>query len=371
MIHMSIQKILIAVGTRPEAIKMAPLILGLQNENWVNLRVLNTGQHREMVDEVFKFFGIVPDIDLNLMTHNQSLTRLTTQILSEADRVLSFENPNVVLVQGDTTTSMVMALASFYRQIPVGHVEAGLRTWDISNPFPEEANRRIISQIATWHFAPTQQTFNNLVKEGITTKNILLSGNTVIDALMLASNAEIDDDLGIALGKKIVLITCHRRENFGDPLDDIFQGLRRLSLNNPDVTFLYPVHPNPNVKNVAEQKLGDIFNLMLIPPLSYSKFISIMRRSHLIISDSGGIQEEAPALNIPLLVLRNESERPEALETGAVKLVGTNADNIFSTTQKLLDHPEEYLKMINKGSPYGDGHAAEKIIQYLAKELRC
>ncbi len=370
MIHMRIQKILIAVGTRPEAIKMAPLILGLKNEDWVNLRVLITGQHREMVDEVFKFFGITPDIDLDLMTHNQTLNLLTTQILSEADRILSFENPDVVLVQGDTTTSMVMALASFYRKIPVGHVEAGLRTWDISNPFPEEANRRVISQIATWHFAPTQVTFNNLVKEGINSKQILLSGNTVIDALKLATNTELDDDLGILFGEKIVLITCHRRENFGNPLEDIFQGLLRLSLNNPDVIFLYPVHPNPNVKDVAERKLKGIPNLKIVPPLSYTQFISIMRRSYLIISDSGGIQEEAPALNIPLLVLRNESERPEALEIGAVKLVGTKADNIFSTTQMLLDDPKEYLEMINKGSPYGDGHAASKIIKYLAEALR-
>ena len=358
-------RILCVVGTRPEAIKMAPVILALKNEPWANVRVLATAQHRHMLDQVLNFFSIEPDIDLNIMQPNQSLTTLTARLLLDLDDVLQSEQPDVVLVQGDTTTVMTVALACFYHRIPIGHVEAGLRTWDMQNPFPEEANRVIAGRLARWHFAPTEGSRQNLLREGIKDSDIVVTGNTVIDALLMTAAKDLE--LGIELDpqKRLILITSHRRENFGEPFRNICRALQTLAVRNPDVQFLYPVHPNPNVKDVAYEMLGKSANIQLCDPLDYAPFVAAMKRAYLIISDSGGVQEEAPALGKPVLVLRDETERPEAVEQGVVKLVGPNYDRIVEETQILLDDESAYRAMARGISPYGDGHGAEQIVKVL------
>lgn len=365
-------KILVVVGTRPEAIKMAPVILALKKEPWAEVRVLATAQHRHMLDQVLNFFEITPDIDLDIMRPNQALTTLTARLLLDLDDVLLAESPDVVLVQGDTTTVMTVALACFYHRIPVGHVEAGLRTGDMQNPFPEEANRVITGRLARWHFAPTESSRQNLLKEGVHNSDITVTGNTVIDALFMT--AEKDLDLGIAIdqSKRLILVTSHRRENFGEPFQNICRAIHTLANRNPDVQFLYPVHPNPNVKDVAHQMLGSSPNIHLCEPLDYAPFVAAMQRSYLIISDSGGVQEEAPALGKPVLVLRDETERPEAVEQQVVKLVGSDYDKIVSETQRLLDDHAAYKAMSRGISPYGDGHGAERIVKVLkANVIRC
>lgn len=357
--------ILCVVGTRPEAIKMAPVIRALKNEDWANVRVLATAQHRHMLDQVLSFFGVEPDIDLDIMRPNQALTTLTARLLLDLDDVLQAEKPDVVLVQGDTTTVMTVALACFYHRIPIGHVEAGLRTWDMHNPFPEEANRVIAGRLARWHFAPTESSRQNLLREGIPDSDVVVTGNTVIDALLMT--ADRNPELGIDLDpeKRLVLITSHRRENFGEPFRNICRALRTLALRNENVQFLYPVHPNPNVKDVAHEMLGDCSNIHLCSPLDYAPFVAAMKRSSLIISDSGGVQEEAPALGKPVLVLRDETERPEAVEQGVVKLVGPNYERIVEETQRLLDDESAYRSMARGISPYGDGRGAERIVKVL------
>jgi UDP-N-acetylglucosamine 2-epimerase (non-hydrolysing) len=363
------KKILCIVGTRPEAIKMAPVILALKNEPWANVRVLATAQHRQMLDQVLNFFGIHPDIDLNIMRPNQSLTSLTARLLLELDDVLIAEKPDVVLVQGDTTTVMTVALACFYHRIPIGHVEAGLRTWDMQNPFPEEANRVIAGRLARWHFAPTESSRQNLLREGIAGNDIVVTGNTVIDALLMIAAKDLGLGIEIDPSKRLVLITSHRRENFGEPFRNICRALHTLAARNPDVQFIYPVHPNPNVKDVAHEMLGGCPNIHLCAPLDYAPFVAAMKRSYLIISDSGGVQEEAPALGKPVLVLRDETERPEAVEQGVVKLVGSNYDRIVEETQRLLDDESAYRKMARGISPYGDGHGAERIVKVLREHF--
>ncbi|WP_446809554.1 non-hydrolyzing UDP-N-acetylglucosamine 2-epimerase [Methylomonas sp. 2BW1-5-20] len=344
---------------------MAPVILALKNEPWANVRILATAQHRHMLDQVLSFFNISPDIDLNIMRPNQALTTLTARLLLEMDEVLLSEKPDVVLVQGDTTTVMSVALACFYHRIEVGHVEAGLRTWDMQNPFPEEANRVIAGRLVRWHFAPTESSRQNLLREGIADQDIYVTGNTVIDALLMT--AENDVELGVELdpSKRLVLITSHRRENFGEPFRNICLALRALSENNSDVQFLYPVHPNPNVKDVAHDILGNRPNIFLCEPLDYAPFVTALKRAYLIISDSGGVQEEAPALGKPVLVLRDETERPEAVEQGVVKLVGANYERIVAETQRLLDDDSAYRAMAQGISPYGDGHGAARISKIL------
>lgn len=359
------KKILCVVGTRPEAIKMAPVILALKNETRIETRVLATAQHRNMLDQVLNFFGITPDIDLDIMRPNQALTTLTARLLLELDIVFLAEKPDAVLVQGDTTTVMAAALACFYHGIPIGHIEAGLRTWDIQNPFPEEANRVITSRLARWHFAPTESSRQNLLKEGITDKNIIVTGNTVIDALLMTAAKDVELGIGIAPNKRLILITSHRRENFGDPFLNICKALHTLAMKNPDVQFLYPVHPNPNIKDIAYKILNECLNVQLCAPLDYAPFVAAMKRAYLIISDSGGVQEEAPALGKPVLVLRDETERPEAAEQGVVKLVGSNHDRIVRETQILLDDELAYKAMARGISPYGDGHSAERIVNVL------
>jgi len=357
--------VLCVVGTRPEAIKMAPVILALRNEPWADVRVLATAQHRHMLDQVLNFFGIDPDIDLDIMRPNQALTTLTARLLLDLDDVLLAEKPDVVLVQGDTTTVMTVALACFYHRIPIGHVEAGLRTWDMQNPFPEEANRVIAGKLARWHFAPTEGSRQNLLREGVPDSEIIVTGNTVIDALLMTAAKDLEIGINLDANKRLVLITSHRRENFGEPFRTICRALRTLAERNQDVQFLYPVHPNPNVKDVAHEMLGKCPNMHLCEPLDYAPFVAAMKRSYLIISDSGGVQEESPALGKPVLVLRDETERPEAVELGVVKLVGPNYDRIVNEAQRLLDDEAAYRMMARGISPYGDGHGAERIVETL------
>lgn len=366
---MKTHNVLCVVGTRPEAIKMAPVILALKAESWANVRVLATAQHRHMLDQVMTFFGIAPNIDLNIMRPNQALTTLTARLLLELDDVLQQEKPDVVLAQGDTTTVMTVALASFYHRIPFGHVEAGLRTWDMQNPFPEEANRVIGGRLARWHFAPTESSRLNLLREGVNNADIVLTGNTVIDALLMTASKEVEIGIAFDDDKRLVLVTSHRRENFGQPFRNICRALRTLAENNPTVQFLYPVHPNPNVKDVAHEFLAGLSNFTLCEPLDYAPFIAAMKRAYIILTDSGGVQEEAPALGKPVLVLRDETERPEAVEQGVVKLVGTNYERIVDETQRLLDDESAYRAMARGVSPYGDGHAAERIVKTLREHF--
>jgi len=363
------KKILCVIGTRPEAIKMAPVILALKKEPWANVRVLATAQHRHMLDQVNEFFGIDPDIDLNIMRPNQALTTLTARLLLELDDVLQAERPDAVLVQGDTTTVMTVALACFYHRIPIGHVEAGLRTWDMQNPFPEEANRVIAGKLARWHFAPTEGSRQNLLKEGVPDSGIIVTGNTVIDALLMAAAKDLELAVPLDSTKRLVLVTSHRRENFGEPFRNICRALRTLAENNAEVQFLYPVHPNPNVKDVAYEFLAGLPNFTLCEPLDYAPFIAAMKRAYLILTDSGGVQEEAPALGKPVLVLRDETERPEAVKQGVVKLVGPNYDRIVEEAQRLLDDETAYKAMARGVSPYGDGHAAERIVKTLREHF--
>jgi len=348
---------------------MAPVILALKNEPWAEVRVLATAQHRHMLDQVLNFFNIEPDIDLDIMRPNQALTTLTARLLLDLDGVLLAEKPEVVLVQGDTTTVMTVALACFYHRIPIGHVEAGLRTWDMQNPFPEEANRVIAGKLARWHFAPTEGSRLNLLREGVLDADIIVTGNTVIDALLIAAAKELEVGIDLDATKRLVLVTSHRRENFGEPFRNICIALRTLAERNADVQILYPVHPNPNVKDVAYELLGNTRNIILCDPLDYAPFVAAMKKAYLIISDSGGVQEEAPALGKPVLVLREETERPEAVEMGVVKLVGANCDRILEEAQCLLDDGAAYQTMARGVSPYGDAHAAERIVAVLREHF--
>jgi UDP-N-acetylglucosamine 2-epimerase (non-hydrolysing) len=364
------KSVLCVVGTRPEAIKMAPVILKLKERKQFDVRVLATAQHRHMLDQVLGFFGIEPDLDMDIMRPNQALTTLTARLLLGLDDILSAEQPGAVLVQGDTTTVMAVALACFYHNIPIGHVEAGLRTWNIRNPFPEEANRVIAGRLAKWHFAPTQGSKRNLIKDGVGEDSIHVTGNTVIDALLMTASKDLDIGIRLDPDKRLILITAHRRENFGKPFEAVCSALRKLAEANSNVQFLYPVHPNPNVKETALKVLSGLPNFILCDPLDYAPFVAAMKRSHFIISDSGGVQEEAPALGKPVLVLRAETERPEAVTEGVVRLVGTSEELILQEAQKLLDDEGAYREMARGVSPYGDGNAAQRISGVLEAELK-
>ncbi len=362
--------VLCVVGTRPEAVKMAPVILAARRHPGLRCRVLATAQHRQMLDQVLDEFGIVPDVDLDMMRPNQALADLTSRLLSSLDAVLRDEAPDVVLAQGDTTTVMAVAMACFYRRLAFGHVEAGLRTGDLGNPFPEEANRVIAGKLARWHFAPTQGARANLLREGVDPAQIFVTGNTVIDAL-LATAAKRDAPLPVDLapGRRMVLVTAHRRENFGAPFAEVCRAIRTLALDYPGDAFLWPVHPNPNVRDVAHAALAGLPNVHLCEPLDYAPFVTAMKRAHLIISDSGGVQEEAPALAKPVLVLREETERPEAVEEGVVRLVGAHYETIVHQARHLLDSPAAYARMARGVSPYGDGLAAERIVATIARQV--
>ncbi|MBI5275312.1 MAG: UDP-N-acetylglucosamine 2-epimerase (non-hydrolyzing) [Burkholderiales bacterium] len=357
-------KIVCVVGTRPEAVKMAPVILALQREPWAQVRVLATGQHRQMLDQVLQAFGITADIDLDMMQPNQDLTSLTARMLTAMDRVLKVEQPSAVLAQGDTTTVMVAALASFYLHIPFGHVEAGLRTGDLRRPFPEEMNRVMAGRLAQWHFAPTESARQNLAREGITDE-VYVTGNTVIDALQqVAAHTPASE---AHEGRRLVLVTMHRRESFGGPLEEACNAIRTLVDAYPDVEVLYPVHRNPNVLGPVEKLLGGHPRIRLVEPLDYVPFVAAMKSAYLVLTDSGGVQEEAPALAKPVLVMREETERPEAVAAGVVQLVGTDAQKIVGAARRLLDDPAAYRAMAKGVSPYGDGKAAGRIVDVLRR----
>lgn len=368
-----ILRILSVFGTRPEAIKMAPVVKALAAADGVEARVCVTGQHREMLDQVLSLFRITPEYDLALMKPGQTLGDVTSAVLAGLDGVLAEFQPNIVLVHGDTTTTLSASLAAYYRQTPVGHVEAGLRTGNIYSPWPEEINRKVAGAIAELHFAPTEKSRANLRNEGVPEHRIVVTGNTVIDALqdvvqLIDGNSGLSSELaarfGIQKDRRIILVTGHRRESFGGGFDRICEALSRLA-ERPDVEIIYPVHLNPNVKGPVERLLGDRKNIKLITPQDYLPFVYLMSRAHLIITDSGGVQEEAPSLGKPVLVMRDTTERPEAVEAGTVQLVGTDADRIVSTAGQLLDDPDAYQAMNRAHNPYGDGKASKRILSAL------
>ncbi len=355
-------KIALVFGTRPEAIKMCPLVKKLKQNPKFDVLTIVTAQHRQMLDSVLELFEIVPDYDLNLMKANQNLWNLSADILLETKKVFEKENPDLILVHGDTTTAGISALSAFYSRIKIGHVEAGLRTFDKDYPFPEEINRVIVDSVSDLMFCPTDKAVENIEKSGIK-KGIYKTGNTVIDALMYVVENKNDELEYINLNPnlKTILLTSHRRENFGKPLENICRAIKKLVEANKDIEVVYPMHLNPNVRNTVKPILENIERVKLIEPLDYVPFCNLMKKSHIILTDSGGVQEEAPALGVPVLVLRDETERPEALEYGGVKLVGCDEEKIISTVQKLLDNKEEYDKMSKAINPYGDGHACEYI----------
>ncbi|HEX2223785.1 MAG TPA: UDP-N-acetylglucosamine 2-epimerase (non-hydrolyzing) [Thermoanaerobaculia bacterium] len=360
-------KVLAVYGTRPEAIKMAPVIEALRRRpETFAVRVCTTGQHREMLDQVQELFGLVPDLDLQLMQPDQTLNGLSAAALAAMDRVLATEAPDWLLVQGDTTTAMTAGLAAFHRGIRVGHVEAGLRTGDLRHPFPEEANRRIIDLLADALFAPTERSRQALLAEGCDPGKAYVVGNTVIDALQaIATGAEGDED---GSGRREVLVTVHRRESFGEPIREIFSALRELAEVFPEVDWVYPVHRNPNVRGPAHERLSGLSNLHLIEPLDYKDLVRRLERCHLVLTDSGGIQEEAPTFGKPVLVLRETTERPEGVDAGVARLVGADRARIVAEASRLLRSPDAYQEMARAVNPYGDGRAAERIAAILAGE---
>lgn len=357
------KKILCVVGTRPEAVKMAPIIKELAAEAYIKPIILATAQHRSLLDQVLELFDIKADYDLNIMQDGQTLSALTARLITAMDELILDVKPDAILAQGDTTTVMVSALTGFYHHIPFFHVEAGLRTFDLDNPFPEEANRIIAGKLCSMHFAPTEVARENLLRENTPENNIFITGNTVIDSLNYMQDYLKDSDRSVfeKKGKKLVLITVHRRENFGKPLDNIFSAIRELADRRSDLHFLYPVHPNPNVFGLAHEMLGGHENITLCEPLDYKSFTAALQASHIILTDSGGVQEEAPALSKPVLVLRKVTERPEAVDAGVVRIIGTEKDKIISEVIRLMDDDAHYLSMASGGSPYGDGRAAGRI----------
>lgn len=375
------KKILLVFGTRPEAIKMAPLVKALQKDTeHFETRVCVTAQHRQMLDQVLEVFGITPEYDLNIMAPNQDLYDITAKVLLGLREVLKDFRPDTVLVHGDTTTSMAASLAAFYMQIPVGHVEAGLRTYNMLSPWPEEMNRQVTDRICTYYFAPTEQSKVNLLQENIDAKKIFITGNTVIDALLMAvdiisTTAGVKEKMAKELQEKgytvgdreYILVTGHRRENFGDGFLHICKAIKELAALHPEMDIVYPVHLNPNVQKPVYELLSGLSNVYLISPLDYLPFIYAMQHSTLLLTDSGGVQEEAPSLGKPVLVMRDTTERPEAVEAGTVKLVGTDAETIVSNVTALLLDKEMYKRMSETHNPYGDGQACERIIA----ALRC
>lgn len=372
------KKVLLVFGTRPEAIKMAPLALQLKERNdCFETRVCVTGQHRQMLDQVLELFNLTPDFDLNLMKPGQTLSDITSGVLKGLEQVFAEWTPDVVLVHGDTATTFAASLAAYYHKIAVGHVEAGLRTGDIYSPWPEEANRKLTGALTTYHFAPTQSSYNNLIKENIDPKNITITGNTVIDALLTVKEKVETDRAVIAQfeqqfnfldsTKKLILVTGHRRENFGQGFLNICTALANIAKQYPDVQIVYPVHLNPNVQKPVNELLSGISNIYLIAPQDYLPFVYLMNRSYLILTDSGGIQEEAPSLGKPVLVMRDTTERPEAVEAGTVKLVGTDAALIQQSVVELLENTDLYQMMAAAHNPYGDGTACQQIIHALNK----
>lgn len=366
------KKVMVVFGTRPEAIKMAPVIQALRQKESIFCQITVTAQHREMLDQVMKLFKLVPDFDLNLMKQGQTLTEITTRALNGLREVFQRELPDLVLVHGDTTTTFVAALAAFYAQIPIGHVEAGLRTGNKYSPFPEEMNRRLASVLTDYHFAPTETAKRNLLQEGIPPEKVFVTGNTVIDALLATVKSNynfLDPEIQsiVKQGEKsrMVLVTTHRRENLGEPMRQIYQALKSMLETFPDTHVVFPVHKNPKVRKVVSEVLGTHPRVFLVEPMDYEPFVNLMARSHLILTDSGGIQEEAPSLGKPVLVVRDTTERPEAVEAGTVSLVGTEYDSVLLELKRLLSSGDDYQRMALASNPYGDGHAADRIAKII------
>lgn len=362
-------KVMTVFGTRPEAIKMAPVVLELKkHQDEIETVVAVTAQHRQMLDQVLHLFKIKPDYDLDIMSQGQTLYDITSRAMNGLKEVLEKEKPDLVLVHGDTTTTFAGALASYYSQTAVGHVEAGLRTGDIYSPFPEEMNRKLTGAIASFHFAPTETAKANLLREGVNPEKIYVTGNTVIDALMktVRPDYEFDDEKLRQIDfeqHRVILLTTHRRENLGEPMRHIYKALRSVVQKTPDAEIVFPVHRNPLVRQVVNEELAGVDRIHLIEPLDYEPFANLMSRSYLVLTDSGGIQEEAPSLGKPVLVLRNTTERPEAVKAGTVSLIGTNVDVVYETTRRLLTDKKAYEAMSNAVNPYGDGRASERIVQ--------
>lgn len=369
------KKVLTVFGTRPEAIKMAPLVKALADEEDIDAKVCVTAQHRQMLDQVLELFEIVPDFDLDLMREGQTLGELTSGILQAIAKVYDAWQPDIVLVHGDTTTTLAASLAAFYRYIPVGHVEAGLRTGNVWSPWPEELNRRVTDAVSSWLFAPTEEAKHNLFSEGAPAAQVVLTGNTVIDALLqVKRKLDVDEALTGSIAarypfldpsRRLILVTGHRRESFGEPFKHFCEALRQIASRHDDVQLVYPVHLNPNVRTPVNAVLSDVPNVHLIDPQDYLPFVYLMTRSYLIITDSGGIQEEAPALGKPVLVTRETTERPEAVRAGTACLVGTHTERIVSEVGRLLDDRGQYVSMAHASNPYGDGHASERIVDAL------
>lgn len=361
--------ILCVVGTRPEAIKMAPVILALRKAPWATVRVVATAQHREILDEALALFGITPDADLGIMRPNQELADLTARLIVALDSTIREESPVAVLAQGDTTTVLACAVAAFYRHVPFCHVEAGLRTGDMGNPFPEEMNRVLTSRLTSLHFAPTVRAQEVLLREGVDRESVFVTGNTVIDALLSVAGSNVSHGLNLPPNKRIVLLTAHRRENFGAPLKQAFEAVRTLARLHPELHFVYPVHPNPQVSIPAYEILGGEPGITMCQPLDYGRLVALMKEAWLVLTDSGGLQEEAPALGKPVLVLRDETERPEAIEAGVSKLVGCDHDQIVTNVNALWQDESHYRSMARGVSPYGDGSAATSIVAILKKYI--
>ena len=367
-------KIMTVFGTRPEAIKMAPLVKKLNEDPDIESVLCVTAQHRQMLDQVLELFELTPDYDLNIMKPNQTISMITANVLTGMEPVLQKEQPDMVLVHGDTSTTFVTALAAFYQQIPVGHVEAGLRTYDKYSPFPEEINRVLTGHIAELHFAPTERNRRNLLAENISDDHIIITGNTVIDALLQVADKpyEFEDETLRSLDfehKRVITVTCHRRENLGENMEHIFTAIRDIAAEFDDVEIVYPVHMNPKVRDTAGRILGHSHNVHLIEPLQYQPFVNLMARSYFIITDSGGMQEEAPSLGKPVLVVRRETERPEAIEAGTVKLAGVERDTIYAMAKELLTDKATYDTMAHAANPYGDGKACDRIVAALKEKL--
>lgn len=361
-------KVMTVFGTRPEAIKMAPLVKELKKRKEVECIVCVTAQHREMLDQVLETFDIVPDYDLNIMQKGQTLTDITVRALKGLEDVIKEVKPNIVLVHGDTTTTFAGALAAFYNQTDIGHVEAGLRTYDKYSPYPEEMNRQMVSSLSDMNFAPTKLSADNLIKEGKKKENIFITGNTVIDAMSTTISDDYRNEVFDWVGNdRMILLTAHRRENIGDSMRSIFKAVKRIVTEFPDVKVVYPIHKNPVVREIANEIFGDCDKVKLIEPLEVFDFHNFMNKSYIILTDSGGVQEEAPALGKPVLVLRNTTERPEGIEAGTLKLTGTDEETIYEETKKLLTSKEEYEEMSKASNPYGDGHASERITDEIIK----
>ncbi|WP_416199167.1 non-hydrolyzing UDP-N-acetylglucosamine 2-epimerase [Sporanaerobacter sp.] len=367
-------KVMTVFGTRPEAIKMAPIVKAMEKEERIESIVCVTAQHRQMLDQVLNIFDIKPDFDLNIFKPGQTLTEITTKALEGLEKVIIENKPDLLLVQGDTTTVFAGALAAFYQKVKIGHVEAGLRSGNLYSPYPEEANRKLTGILTDFHFAPTEKSRENLLKEGYPDEKIFITGNTVIDALfhVVKDDYIFNDELldGIDFeNKKVILMTSHRRENIGKPMENIFTSIKRIVEDYEDVEVVFPIHLNPKVRDIAYKVFDNHPRIHLVEPLDYEPFTNLMAKSYLVVTDSGGLQEEAPSLGKPVLVVREETERPEGILAGTAKLVGTNEEKIYREINTLLNVKEEYLKMANAVNPYGDGKAAEKIVDIILQKL--